>query len=300
MTLPSAPRPLEPTPETGDARLDALARLVAVVDRLRAPDGCPWDLEQTVASMAPSLVEEAHEAVEAIEAGSARATAEELGDVLLVVTLAAKIADQDGSFSLADVARGVADKLIRRHPHVFGDAQVSSTGEVLAAWERIKQEERRERDEDASVLAGVPVALPALQRAARISKKACSTGFRWDDAGGALRKVEEEAGELREAFEAWEAGGGAEASDAEAEGRAAHLEHELGDLLIAAGFLGQYVGIDPERAARGALRRFEQRFRHMEAALGDSVPQADLATWMAAWRAAKVAERDVRSDAPPA
>jgi len=283
-----AARPLEPTAETGEPRLDELARLVAVVDRLRAPDGCPWDREQTVESMGPSLVEEAYEALEAIERAQHEATAEELGDVLLVVTLIARIAEQAGRFSLRDVAGGVADKLVRRHPHVFGEVTVASTGEVRSNWEAIKREERRARGEDASVLAGVPVALPALRRAYQVSKKATTLGFRWHDAAGALAKVEEELRELREAFEG--ADGGADGGEDEA--RRARVEAELGDLLVAAGFLGQYLGVDPERAARRALRRFERRFRHMEAALGPAAADADLTAWMTAWRAAKSALRE--------
>ncbi|MEM7310967.1 MAG: nucleoside triphosphate pyrophosphohydrolase [Planctomycetota bacterium] len=272
MTETPAPRPLEPTHESGEPRLDALARLLAIVDRLRAPDGCPWDREQTVASMAPSLIEEAHELVEAIETESEAGTVEEAGDLLMVVFLICRIAEDEGRFDVSRAARAVGDKLIRRHPHVFGDAEVDGSEHVIANWERIKAEERAEKKEDASALAGVPGAMPALQRAHRVGAKAIAAGFRWEGPEGALAKVEEELGELREAFAA---------GDREA------IEAELGDLLMAASFLGNYLKVDPESATRASLRRFEARFRSMEARLGDRVREATLAEWMDAWRAAK-------------
>ncbi len=268
------PRPLELLPSTGDARLDALARLLAIVDRLRAPDGCPWDREQTVASMAPSLVEEAHEALETIDRGQDRATAEELGDLLMVIALIARIASQEERFDLAAIARAVSDKLVRRHPHVFGDVKVESSTHAIANWEKIKAAERASEEQDASALAGVPLALPALQRASRIAAKAISAGFRWSDERGALAKLHEEVEELAQAL-----GRGVEDRRA--------VEEELGDVLLAAAFLGHYLELDPERAARGALRRFEQRFRRMEASLGERLRSTPLEGLVAAWQQAK-------------
>ena len=283
MSQATGPRPLQEPPSTGDARLDALARVLAIVDRLRAPEGgCPWDREQTVQSLAPSLVEEAHEAVEAIDHGNDRETAVELGDLLLVITLIAKVAEQDGGrFDVAQVARAIGDKLIHRHPHVFGEVQVASADQALANWETIKAAERKDAREDASALAGVPVALPALQRAARVSAKAISAGFKWDDVQGALVKVREEVGELERAF-------------AERERAPEQVEAELGDVLLATAFLGQYLGLDPEKATREALRRFETRFRHMEARLGERLREAPLSEMMAAWEAAKGATAGAR------
>lgn len=272
----SAPRPLAPPPPTGDARLDALATLLAIVDRLRAPDGCPWDNEQTLASLAPSLVEEAHEAVEAIDAKDDGATTKELGDLLMVIALLAKIGEQDGGrFDLAAVANAVAAKLVHRHPHVFGDETADSATHVLANWERIKAEERAAADEDASALAGVPAALPALQRCQRVAAKAIAAGFHWSDVAGALAKVREEVLELEEVF-------------ATAPRDTARLEEELGDVLLAAAFFGQYAGIDPERATRAALRRFEARFRSMETEFQEGMRGKPLDELMAAWRRAKV------------
>ena len=266
------PRPLDPVPSAGEPRRDALARLLAIVDRLRAPDGCPWDREQTVDSMAPSLIEEAHELVEAIETRSEAGTVEEAGDLLMVVFLICRIAQDEGRFDLAAASQAVGDKLIRRHPHVFGEAEVQGSEHVVANWERIKAEERAAKQEDASALAGVPGAMPALQRAHRIGAKAVAAGFRWDDPEGALAKVAEELEELRAAFAA---------GDAEA------MEAELGDLLMAAAFVGNYLKLDPERATRASLRRFERRFRAMEASLGERAREASLDEWMAAWHAAK-------------
>ena len=200
----SGPRPLDEPVRTGDDDLDGLARLLAIVDRLRAPDGCPWDLEQTVESMASSLVEEAFEAVEAIERlaecerGEDSDVVEELGDLLMVICLTGKIASQSGRFDLGTVARAVGDKLVRRHPHVFGDVEVDGSEVAIRNWEKIKQEERRARKADASALAGVPVALPALQRADRLAAKSISAGFRWSDVAGAFAKLREEVQELEE------------------------------------------------------------------------------------------------------
>jgi tetrapyrrole methylase family protein/MazG family protein len=277
MTKPASPRPLEEPRPTGDARLDAFARVLAIVDRLRAEDGCPWDREQTVASLAPSLVEEAHEAVEAIDRKDDRETAAELGDLFMVIALIAKVAEQDGGrFDIARVAGTVAEKLVRRHPHVFGDLAAGTSTQVLANWEKIKERERKAEQKDSSALAGVPVALPALQRAARVSAKAIAAGFKWDDARGALLKVREEVRELEEAFVAREQS-------------PERVAAELGDVLLATAFLGQYLALDPERATREALRRFETRFRRMEGEVGARLRSAPLDELMAAWERAKAA-----------
>jgi len=274
-TRTDGPRPLEEPAPTGDARLDGVARLLAIVDRLRDPDGgCPWDLEQTVASMASSLTEEAFEAVEAIDRGDDENTVEELGDLVMVVCLIARIASEGERFDLAAIARAVADKLIRRHPHVFGDVEVDGAEVAVKNWERIKQAERREKETDASALAGVPVALPALQRVDRLGAKAISAGFKWSDMRGALAKLEEEVGELRAELDAPE-------PDTE------RVERELGDVLLAGALLGRYLDIDPERATREAARRFEARFRVMERQVEGSLSEKSLEELVAAWTRAK-------------
>jgi len=193
---------------------------------------------------------------------------------MMVVALVARIAEDEGRFDLAAVAGAVADKLVRRHPHVFGDVRIEGSKAVLANWERIKQEERRGKETDASALAGVPRALPALQRADRLAAKAISAGFEWDDARGALAKLEEEVRELRAALD-------------EEPRATARVEAELGDVLMAAAFLGRYVGVDPESATRTALRRFEERFRHMEGESERPLGERPLEDLLRAWERAK-------------
>ncbi|MDF1798684.1 MAG: nucleoside triphosphate pyrophosphohydrolase [Planctomycetota bacterium] len=289
--IPPTARPFDEPPRPGEPRLDGLARLVAVVDRLRAPEGgCPWDLKQTPESLTASLLEEAFEAVEAIEerrdADDPRAldgaTASELGDLLMNLVLIARIEQDAGRQHLGEQANLVADKLIRRHPHVFGDAVVGDADDVLTSWEAIKKAERAEAEADDSAVAGVPKALPAIQRAARLGGKAMTAGFRWPDSRGALDKVREELGELEAAF------GAGDEPDAR---RRDELEHELGDLLLATALFGRYAKVDPERALRSALRRFEQRFRAVEASFGGDLAGADLDQMMAAWERAKEAAR---------
>jgi 7-cyano-7-deazaguanine synthase len=263
--------------------LDALARVLRLAARLRAPDGCPWDREQTVRTLAPALVEESFEAVDALDelarTGDATAAVEEIGDLVFAVALLCQVAAEEGAFDLAAAADHATKKLVRRHPHVFGERRELDPEAALAQWERIKAAERTERGAvtDVSALAGVPVALPALQRAARLGTKAMATGFRWPDASGALAKVREEVEELGEAF------AGAD--------RAA-VEHELGDVLLATAQLANYLDLDPEACARAAAQRFETRFRSMESELGAAARDATLDQWMAAWgRAKKNTER---------
>jgi MazG family protein len=268
-----------------DPRVLAFARLVEIVDALRAPDGCPWDRKQTVDSMAPHLVEEAHEAVEAIETQRDQDTVEELGDLLMVVALIARIGEDERRFDLAAAGRAVCDKLIRRHPHVFGEVEAGSAEAVLANWEAIKKAERAAKEEYASALAGVPRQLPALHRAARVCGKAVSAGFRWDSVAGAARKLAEEQMELAEALAASGLDRDARApASAEARKR---VEEELGDVLLAAAFLAQYLDFDPERACRESVRRFEARFRLMEQALDRPMKECPLDELVAAWRDAK-------------
>lgn len=281
----SAARPLETPAPIGEPRADALRKLIAIVDRLRAPDGCPWDREQTLASTAPHLVEEAHELLEAIEHGDDGHTVEEAGDLLMGIVLIARIAEQSQRFDLARVAEAVCEKLVRRHPHVFGDVVAGSSREALSNWEAIKRAERADKKEDSSALAGVPVALGALQRAQRMGSKAIHAGFRWSDVRGALAKVREEVGELTEEMEKAQV---LDSRDVElTPEQRERLEHELGDLLIASAFLGNYLGLDPERAARTALRRFDSRFRAMETDLARPLSDCTLEQMMAAWRRAK-------------
>src|SRR5207302_7088529 len=203
----------------------AVTRLLGIMDKLRDPGGCPWDREQTLRTLTPYLLEEAHEVIEAIEAGDATHHREELGDLLFQVVFQARIAREEGKFDFADVCDGIADKLTRRHPHVFGDVSVSGSREVVKNWERIKAEERKEKGQaPRSAIGGVPVALPALVRAERVTEKAGAVGFDWPDAKSVMQKVREELAELEEAT---------------ASGSQERMEQELGDLLFAIANLGR-------------------------------------------------------------
>lgn len=276
-------RPPESAP-ADDPRVEAFRRLLGIVDRLREPDGCPWDLEQTEATMSPCVIEEAHELAEAIDGGDPEEEASEAGDVLLNILLICRIAEQGGRYDLARTASLTADKLIRRHPHVFGEGVVDGSREVLRNWEAIKREERAERDADTSALAGVPGTLPALLRATRISAKAVRAGFRWHDVAGALDKVREELGELVESLpdDALKSLG-----DPQLDEKAwSSIDHELGDLLMATAFLGSYLGRDPESLCRQAVQRFEGRFRTMETQL-DGDLHRDLDELVEVWKRVK-------------
>ncbi|MBI4236086.1 MAG: nucleoside triphosphate pyrophosphohydrolase, partial [Chloroflexi bacterium] len=215
--------------------------LMEVIARLRAPDGCPWDRAQTHRSIAPYLLEETYEALEALDTGAA-ALQEELGDILLQVALHSQIAVEEGAFAIGDVVGGLAAKLIRRHPHVFGEATAKTAAEVAARWEVLKSQER----DGASLLAGVPRALPALGYAQRVQERAGTVGFDWTSVNGVLEKVAEEATELAQA---------ATPADREA---------EMGDLLFSLVNLGRWLGLDVEAALRQANARFVRRFQTIE------------------------------------
>jgi tetrapyrrole methylase family protein/MazG family protein/ATP diphosphatase len=251
-----------------------LARLCDIIVRLREPAGCPWDREQTERSMAPHLLEETYEAIDAIERGDAEAVCEELGDVLMNVLMIARIAGETGRFDREDVARGIADKLVRRHPHVFGDAVADDAETVLRNWEQIKVAEKRERapTEPTSALSGVPEALPALLRAFRIGEKAARVGFDWPDSRGPRAKVDEELRELDAAL---------------ASGDETAVRAELGDALFALVNLARHHAIDPETALRATIAKFQSRFAHVERSLGDRLRDAPLDEKEALWRDAK-------------
>lgn len=261
------------TPE--DPRVVAFVRLLAVVDRLRAPDGCPWDRKQTLASMAPHLLEECYEVVDALSHDRKNGVREELGDLLMNVLLCARIAQDSGAFDFGDVSAAIADKLVRRHPHVFGETKVDGVQEVLKNWEQIKRAEREGEGATASALDGVPAALPALQRAARLVDKAATAGFVWQDAAAARAKLTEELAEMDAALE--------KVRDRRA------LSHEIGDVLFATAALAHKVKIDPELATREAAARFEKRFRRLETDLGRPLAGLSLETMLEAWSRAKLA-----------
>ena len=228
---------------------DAIERLLSIMEQLRGPDGCPWDREQTLETLRPYVLEETYEVLEAIEGGDPREHREELGDLLLQIVFQAQLAKESGTFEFADVANAISDKLVSRHPHVFGDATATDADAVLRQWAALKREEKRAKGGGASVLEGVPREMPALARADRLTEKASRIGFDWPDAAGARAKLAEELAELDEAI---------------ALGDRAAQEHELGDVLFAAANLARKLGIPPEDALRGTVNRFVERFGHVE------------------------------------
>ena len=246
-----------------DANASAFEQLVETMARLRARDGCLWDREQTHQTLKPFLIEEAYELLEAIDSGGDPDLIGELGDVLLQVVFHARIAAEEKRFTIDDVAAAITEKLIRRHPHVFGSTEVEDADEVVTNWERIKRTEREEnRKHPVSALDGVPAELPALLRAQRIQEKASKTGFDWDQAGGALDKVAEEFEELRRELAAGVRVSGKD--DEVAGGERDRVEEEMGDLLFALVNTGRFLRLCPEEALRRAVAKFERRFRAVE------------------------------------
>ncbi|MBV8776516.1 MAG: nucleoside triphosphate pyrophosphohydrolase [Alphaproteobacteria bacterium] len=249
-------------------------KLLGIMARLRDPErGCPWDREQDFATIAPYTIEEAYEVADAIERGDMSALKDELGDLLLQVVFHARMAEEAGLFAFADVAEAIAEKMIRRHPHVFGNAEIASVAAQNEAWEAHKAAERAAHGAADSVLDGVALALPALLRAAKISKRAARIGFDWPDARGVIAKLHEEIAEL----EAEIALGGA----------AERLEDEVGDLLFAATNLARKLDIEPETALRRATAKFERRFRRVEALAAESGADGDLDALEALWQEVK-------------
>ena len=227
---------------------NGIQTLLDVMRRLRAPGGCPWDREQTLHSLKPCLLEETYELLDAMDRNDIALHREELGDVLLQVVFQCAIREEEDLFSFNDVAAALADKLIRRHPHVFGDVSVSSTRDVLTNWEAIKQTEKAGMT-NPSALDGVPQALPALLKAQRVQAKASRVGFDWKDASGALEKIEEELLELRTAVE---------------EGTVSAIEEETGDLLFSVVNYCRFLHVDAESALSASTQKFAHRFREVE------------------------------------
>jgi XTP/dITP diphosphohydrolase len=265
----------------------ALSELIAVVERLRDPEGgCPWDLEQTHTSLVPYVLEEAHEVADAIRHGDDRHLAEELGDLLLQVVLHARIAAEEGRFDLTDIARGISAKLVRRHPHVFGDVDAADSAAVKAHWEAIKQAEQEEAGAAPSAsplsdrLAGKVRGQPALAGAMTISRKAAAAGFEWDDMAGVWEKVHEELDELKQAV-----------AEAQASGDKAHAQEELGDVLFTLVNVARWCGIDPEAGLAGTNHRFLDRFSRVEAALGGNLQGRSIRELEGLWQQAKAAIR---------
>jgi nucleoside triphosphate diphosphatase len=263
-----------------------IADLIAIMAALRHREtGCPWDVEQTFATIAPYTIEEAHEVAEAIVSGDREDLREELGDLLLQVVFHARMAEEEGAFDFGGVVEAVTRKMIRRHPHVFGERRTWTPEDVKANWSRIKQEEKAERatrrgeavGQPESVLSGVPTALPASQRAVKLQDKAAKVGFDWPDIMDVIAKAEEELAELKAAVAA---------KDRD------HVEEELGDILFVLANLARWHHLDPDMAMTKANAKFERRFKRVEAflkAIGKTPGQSNLAEMDALWNEAKKA-----------
>ena len=254
-----------------------LARLRAIMHRLRAPGGCPWDAEQTHESIVPNLIEEAYETVDTIQRGDHEHLKEELGDLLLQVVFHSELAEEAGRFNLDDVARGISEKLVRRHPHVFANSEVSTTDGVLQQWDAIKRTEKG--DEEKPYLHGVGKGLPALLRAAKLQKKASKVGFDWPEETGVLAKIREELLELETAVD---------------EQDHSAISEEMGDLLFSIVNLARFRNIDPEVLMTSANAKFESRFGEMERVLRSGGLSLDAATpdqMETAWETAKATMR---------
>lgn len=265
-----------------------IARLIEIMAALRAPDtGCPWDVEQSFATIAPYTIEEAYEVADAIQRGDFEDLREELGDLLLQVVYHTRMAEEIGEFAFPDVVEAITTKMIRRHPHVFGDNEARTAGMAKGMWEKIKAEEKAEKraarlargaepeDNGKGYLDSVPLALPALTRALKLQEKAARVGFDWGEAAPILDKIEEEIGELREALQ---------------QGEAASIKDEFGDTLFALVNLGRHLGLDSEAALTGTNEKFRSRFHHVQQALessGHSLDAASLEEMEALWQQAK-------------
>jgi MazG family protein len=265
-------------PVTGSR--SAVDRLLEIMARLRDPvSGCPWDTQQTFATIAPYTIEEAYEVADAIERGDLADLKDELGDLLLQVVFHARIAEEAGEFTFEDVAKSISDKMIRRHPHVFEDHSYDSVEAQTEGWESIKAAERREKGRGASLLDDVPVALPAMLRAVKLTKRAARVGFDWPDAAAVIVKLQEEVKELEAEI---------------ASGDQVKAREELGDLLFVCANLSRKLGADPEDALRAANAKFARRFGYIEgrlAAQGRKLEDSTLDEMEAIWIEAKQAER---------
>jgi tetrapyrrole methylase family protein/MazG family protein len=251
--------------------------LVRLMTHLRGPDGCPWDRKQALPDLKPYVIEESYEVVDAIDQDDRAALVEELGDLMLQAVFIAEITREEGSFDIYDSITAIHDKLVRRHPHVFGDVEANDAEQVLVNWEKLKQDERKA--ENKSVLSGVPQAMPALLKASRLTEKAARVGFDWRRTDDVFDKIDEELRELREAV---------------AEGDAEHVHEEIGDLLFTIANIARKVSVNPEEALQSTNRKFMRRFESMESRVRErdlNLDQLDLEEMDRLWDEAKAAER---------
>jgi MazG family protein len=266
--------------------------LVSIMAQLRSPEGCPWDREQTLSSLRPYLLEETYEALEALDNGDTAALCEELGDLLLEVVFLSRIAEESGSFSVADAIDAIVQKLVRRHPHVFGpDAKLSTPHEVRGKWEEMKASERSHASTPTTILGGVPKTLPSLLRAYEYGARAAAVGFDWVRPGDVVDKIEEEVRELREAVNLADPGNLGNPGNPGNES----IEEELGDLLFAVANLSRKLGVEPEAALRRANDKFLARFSEVErriTASGQRMQEKTLDELEATWQDVKQSTED--------
>lgn len=288
MALPASrsTQPEATTPDAGNGAA-AIAEAIAIMARLRAPGGCPWDREQTFDTIKRYTLEETYEVFDAIERRAWPDLKDELGDLLLQVLFYAQMASEAGYFTIADVAANLNAKLIRRHPHVFGDAEATDANAVLRNWEQIKRTEKSAGEAvQASMLDDVPRTMPATMEAGKLGSRAAKVGFDWPDVAGLFDKLDEEIGELRSEL------------NASAQGKDHRVEEELGDLLFTAMNLARHLKIDPEQALRRSNAKFRKRFSAMEASAGgrDALAAMSPAELDSLWTAAKMKTNDISSD----
>jgi tetrapyrrole methylase family protein/MazG family protein len=265
--------------KTDSSKKADISRLTALMARLRAPGGCPWDMEQTMQSLTPFIIEEAYEVISAIDSGDMEHIKEELGDLLLQVVFVSGIAAEEGRFTLADVIDGAHGKMVNRHPHVFGDSKADTPEAVLKQWAEIKRAEKGGKEKEAGCLAGIPEDMPALLRAHKVSQKASRAGFDWKSEEEVLDKLDEETSEFKEAVRSREA---------------EHMEEELGDMLFTMVNIGRFLDVNPEDALRRTIAKFIRRFHHVERAViqkGEDLSTTNMDEMERLWQEAKASEK---------
>lgn len=262
-----------------------IERLTGLMERLRGPDGCPWDKEQTLESLVPFMIEEAYEVIAAIDSGSPAEIKDELGDLLFQIVFMAEICKEEGRFDLSDVIDGTLAKMIRRHPHVFGETTAETSAEVLRNWAEIKKEEKIDSLKADGYLSGIPEVLPALMRAHKVSQKAAKAGFDWQDISEVIAKLDEETAEFKEAVKEKDAAG---------------MEEELGDMLFTIVNVSRFLSVNPEDALRKTIGKFINRFHHIEKRvqeLGGDLSDASTSEMERLWQEAKSIERRLKDKA---
>lgn len=265
--------------KTDSSKKPDITKLTALMERLRGPEGCPWDRDQTMQSLTPFIIEEAYEVVSAIDSGDMEHIKEELGDLLFQVIFVSELAAEEGRFTMGDVIDGSFDKMVRRHPHVFGESRADTPEAVLKQWAEIKKAEKKGREKETGYLAGVPEVLPALLRAHKISQKASKVGFDWKGVEEVLDKLDEETAEFKEAVRSR---------------KAADMEEELGDMLFTMVNIGRFLQVNPEDALRKTIAKFIRRFHHVEMSViqrGEDLSTTDMDEMERLWQEAKAFEK---------